>query len=61
MTRITQYSAVNLYPEIIVGADTWNPFPTPDIVEQTIKAVEKRGVTVITAVNGDEVFSPTQK
>jgi len=57
MTRITQYSAVNLYPEIIVDADTWNQFPTPDIVEQTVKSVEKRGVTVITAANGDEALS----
>ena len=29
MSRITPYSAVNLYPESAVDADSWNIFPTP--------------------------------
>jgi len=57
MTRITQYSAVNLYPEVVVDADTWNRFPTPDIVEWTIKAAEKRGVKVIPVADGDEALA----
>ena len=56
MTKVTQYSAVNLYPEVVVDADTWNRFPTPAIVEWTIKAVEKRGITVIPAADGDEAM-----
>jgi hypothetical protein len=57
MTKVTQYSAVNLYPEVVVDADTWNRFPTPAIVEGTIKAIEKRGITVIPAADGDEAMS----
>jgi hypothetical protein len=53
MTRITQYSAVNLYPEVVVDRDTWNRFPTPDIVAATIKSVEERGIRVISPPNGE--------
>ena len=61
MTRITQYSAVNLYPEVVVDADTWNRFPTPDSVEETIKAAEKRGITVIPAADGDEALAVVKR
>jgi L-lactate utilization protein LutB len=61
MTRITQYSAVNLYPEVVVDADTWNRFPTPDIVEWTAHAAEKRGVKVITVADGDEAMTVIKK
>ncbi len=57
MTRITQYSAVNLYPEVVVDSDTWNRFPTPDIVEWTVKAAEKRGMKVIPVADGDEALA----
>jgi len=54
MTRITQYSAIYLFSDVVVDVDTWNRFPTPDIVEWTIKAVEKRGMNVIPMSDGDE-------
>lgn len=57
MTRITPFSAVNLYPEVLVDADTWNRIPLPDIVEETIKAIEKCGMKVIPVANGDEALA----
>ncbi len=57
MTKITPFSAVNLYPEIVVNTDTWNRFPTPAVVEWTIKAIEKRGMTVIPVSDGDEAMA----
>jgi len=61
MTRITQYSAVNLYPEVVVDHDTWNRFPTPDIVAATVKSVEERGIRVIPAPNGDQALEVIKK
>lgn len=57
MSRITQYSAVNLIPEVVVDADTWNRIPAPDSVEETVKSVEKRGITVIQAASGEEALA----
>ena len=61
MTRITQYSAVNLYQEVIVDADSWNRFPTPDIVEGTIIAVEERGMQVLPVADGDEALAVLER
>jgi len=61
MTRITQYSAVNLYPEVVVDCDTWNRFPPPDIVAGTIRAVQERGITVISVPNGDQALEAIRK
>jgi len=61
MTRITQYSEVNLYPEVVVDSDTWNSFPTPDIVEMTIRTVGKRGVKVIPVADSNEALSVVKK
>ena len=61
MTRITQYSAVNLYPEVIIDADKWNSFPTPDIVERTIAAIQERGIRVIPVEDGDAALLAIQK
>jgi L-lactate utilization protein LutB len=61
MTKITPYSAINLYPEVIVDADQWNRFPTPDIVDRTIKAVEERGIKVIPVANGIDALAALQK
>jgi L-lactate utilization protein LutC len=61
MTRITQYSAVNLYPEVVVDCDAWNRFPTPDIVAATAKSVEERGIRVIAAANGDKAMEAIKR
>jgi L-lactate utilization protein LutB len=61
MTRITQFSAVNLYQEVIVDADSWNRFPTPDIIEGTIIAVEKRGIQVLPVADGDEALAVLER
>jgi L-lactate utilization protein LutC len=61
MTKITQYSAINLYPEVIVDVDTWNRFPTPYRVDRTIKAVEERGITVIPVTDGDEAMAAIKR
>ncbi len=61
MSRITPYSAVNLYPESAVDADSWNIFPTPEVVAITIKALEKRGIKVSHAANGDEALAAVRK
>jgi L-lactate utilization protein LutB len=57
MTKVTQYSAKNLYPEIVVDVDTWNRFPTPDVVELTVRAAEERGITVIPVDDGAEAMA----
>ena len=61
MTRITQYSAVSLYPEVIVDADKWNSFPTPDMVERTIAAIQERGIRVIPVEDGDAALAAIVK
>ena len=61
MTKITQYSAINLYPEVIVDADTWNRFPTPDRVDRTIKAAEECGITVLPVDDGNEAMAAIKR
>ena len=61
MTKITQYSAVNLYPEVVVDADKWNSFPTPDVVERTIAAIQARGIKVIPVADGDAALAEIKK
>jgi len=61
MTKITQYSAVNL--TAIAGVDTvkWNTLPAPAIVDRTIRALKEHGITVIQVKTGDEALTTLQK
>jgi L-lactate utilization protein LutB len=57
MTKSTPFSAVNLIQEAAADARTWNSLPSPEIVRQTMKSVEERGITVIPAADGDAALA----
>jgi L-lactate utilization protein LutB len=57
MAKITQFSAINLIPEARVDPKKWSSLPSPDVVEKTIHAIEKRGIKVIYAADGKEALS----
>ncbi len=57
MTKITQYSSVNLIPQAGVDPKKWNALPLPGVVDRTKKAIENRGIQVILAKTGDEALA----
>jgi L-lactate utilization protein LutB len=57
MSKITQYSAVNLIHEAGVDPKKWNAIPLQDVVEKTAEEVRKRGIRVILSDNGDDALS----
>jgi L-lactate utilization protein LutB len=61
MAKITQYSAKNLIPEAGADPEKWNRIPSPDIVEKTVREIEKRGIKVILSPNGEEALSVLKK
>lgn len=61
MTNITRFSAVNLVREAGADMERWNQLPSAEIVERTAEEVKKRGITVITAMDGDEALSILKK
>jgi nitrogen regulatory protein PII-like uncharacterized protein len=61
MTKITQYSAINLIAEAGVDPEKWNSLPSKELVEKTVQEIEKRGITVIVAGDGAEALSLLKK
>ncbi|MFZ0006116.1 lactate utilization protein [Methanoregula sp.] len=61
MSRTTPFSAVNLYQDVAVDAETWNHFPDTDVVDITVQAIKKRGIKVILAADGDEALAVIRK
>jgi len=61
MTKITQYSSVNLIPQAGVDPKKWNALPLPGVVDRTVKAIENRGIQVIPAETGDEALAVLKK
>jgi nitrogen regulatory protein PII-like uncharacterized protein len=57
MAKITQFSALNLTKEAGVDPHTWNTLPDDDVVEQTAKAVESRGIRVIIAGSAQDAMT----
>lgn len=57
MSKITQYSAVNLIREAGVDPKKWSAIPLQDVVEKTAEEVRKRGIRVILSDNGDDALS----
>lgn len=57
MSKITQFSAVNLIPEAGVSPEKWSLIPSSEIIEKTVGEIEKRGIKVILASDGDEAMS----
>jgi LUD domain len=53
MGKLTQYSASNLVAEAHVDADKWNQQPSAKKVAQTVENIQRRGMAVIRAQNGD--------
>jgi len=52
MANDTQYSAVHLMAEAKVDAARWNRIPFAGDVEETVRAVQNRGIQVMLAENG---------
>ena len=61
MAKPTQYSAVNLMQEAGVDPQTWSTVPADDVVEQTAKAIESRGIRVIVAGNAEDAMAVLKK
>jgi len=51
MTKITEYSAINVIPEAHVDAEKWNKIPSDEEVVNTILALQRCGIKVIHAKN----------
>lgn len=56
MSKITQYSAINIIPETGVDAEKWTQLPSAKEVIETINALQQRGVTVMRAKNGQNAL-----
>jgi L-lactate utilization protein LutB len=61
MTKTTPFSAATLIREAGADAGKWSALPPSDIIQQTIRAVEDRGITVIPAEDGDAALSALKK
>jgi L-lactate utilization protein LutB len=61
MTKITQYSAINLIAEAGVDPEKWNTLPAKELVEKTVQEIGKRGIKVIVAGDGAEALSLLKK
>ena len=61
MAKLTQYSAVNLIQEAGVDPETWNTLPSDDVVEQTVKAIEGRGIRVTLAGSAKDAMAVLKK
>jgi hypothetical protein len=53
MGRLTQYSAPNLSAEAQVDSDRWNQQPSASIVAHAVENIQRRGLAVIRAHNGE--------
>ena len=56
MTKITEYSAINVVPEANVDAEKWNKTPSDEEVANTILALQQRGIKVIHVKNGQNAL-----
>ena len=56
MSRVTEFSAVNLIASAGVDPEKWNLTPSNEIVEETVKAIKERGIRVIQAGNVNEAL-----
>jgi len=61
MADITQYSAVNLTQEAGVDPTLWNSLPSDEVIEQTMKALEGRGIKVVVAENARDALAILKK
>jgi L-lactate utilization protein LutC len=56
MSRVTEFSAVNLIASAGVDPGKWNTRPSNEIIAETVNAMRERGIRVIPAENGDEAL-----
>jgi L-lactate utilization protein LutB len=56
MARITPYSSMNLVEEAGVDTAVWNKIPSPTVLGNTITEIERRGIKVIVAENGEDAL-----
>jgi L-lactate utilization protein LutB len=57
MAKVTQYSAVNLMAGAGADPEKWNALPSGELVEKTVREIEKRGIRVMVAGDGTEALS----
>jgi L-lactate utilization protein LutB len=53
MGKLTQYSASNLSAEAQVDSDKWNQQPSASVLAQAVENIQRRGMAVIRAQNGE--------
>lgn len=53
MGKLTRYSASNLFAEAQVAPEKWNQLPSANDVAQTVEKIQRRGIAVIRAQNGE--------
>jgi hypothetical protein len=53
MGRITEYSAVNLLPELQIDANKWSRMPSEADIASTVQAIEARGIKVLRVKDGE--------
>ncbi len=56
MSRVTEFSAVNLIASAGVDPEKWNAKPSNETIAETVNAIRERGIRVIQAVNGVEAL-----
>ena len=61
MTKITQYSAMNLINESGADPKKWNRIPPSDIVKKTAREIEKRGIHVIISPDCEDALEQLKK
>jgi hypothetical protein len=61
MAKITRYSAINLIQESGADPKKWNSVPSSEIVEKTVREIEKRGINVIISPDGEDALEQLKK
>ena len=56
MSRVTEFSAVNLIASAGVDPEKWNTQPSNETIAETVNAMGERGIRVIPAGNGVEAL-----
>jgi hypothetical protein len=57
MGIITKYSAINLLPELNIDSSKRNQIPAEQSISEAIKAIETRGVIVLSVQDGVHALS----
>ena len=61
MARDTQYSASHFVEVAGVDQKRWNRMPSPELLERTLREIERRAMKAVLAENGDEALALVRK